>query len=434
MASLTELKRAIDTLPKGNVYRKVIKGHPYFYHQYSDHGERISKLISEEEVAPLLEKIKKRKALLLEYASKAKTKNIKLSLAARRLTGFVMMGDAPVAKFEEGELLWLDEGKAPYAIKRSRSLLPFLSLRVIDISRTNARLLKKAFAIHEEESHFLSLYAYAASISDNYWFKPLHSKLKYKDVTFDSDAFSDIALKGDTSFFPNRAHLTPELTTGGSFEKGWKKIDGEWWLYKCGSKKEIFSEMLSYELAKLFLLPSAVYEVDGDYIRSLNFAGENNYEPMAALFGQDDSYETIYSGLKEFPDAIKEEYLSMIFFDAWVNNVDRHNENCGFLRDAKTGDLLSLAPNFDNNLALIARSPLPEDPRDDGFIASFLRFVKGNEDARARYAKMVFPTIREEDIQERVEEVRKLTHYREEELSSLLFRRYEYLKKCVSIG
>ncbi len=41
--------------------------------------------------------------------------------------------------------------------------------------------------------------------------------------------------------------------------------------------------------------------------------------------------------------------------DALVFNVDRHTQNYGLLRSRETGEILSMAPNFDNNMALISR-------------------------------------------------------------------------------
>ena len=41
--------------------------------------------------------------------------------------------------------------------------------------------------------------------------------------------------------------------------------------------------------------------------------------------------------------------------DALVFNVDRHTQNYGLLRCRETGEILSMAPNFDNNMALISR-------------------------------------------------------------------------------
>lgn len=45
----------------------------------------------------------------------------------------------------------------------------------------------------------------------------------------------------------------------------------------------------------------------------------------------------------------------MLFLDTVCANPDRYTFNFGILRDAKSRDILGLAPNFDNNMALISR-------------------------------------------------------------------------------
>ena len=45
----------------------------------------------------------------------------------------------------------------------------------------------------------------------------------------------------------------------------------------------------------------------------------------------------------------------MLFLDTVCGNPDRHTLNFGILRDVDTGEILGLAPNFDNNMALISR-------------------------------------------------------------------------------
>ena len=166
---------------------------------------------------------------------KNKEKPLTLSKTALKLTGQVMCGDIAVAKFENGGLVDIDEKLAPLVIKRTKSLEPFLKLRVIDMTRTNARILKKALNIEVDEDYKASLFAYALSISDNYWFKPKHSKLRYQNVEFNNDSYSDMSLSGDTLLFKHKTELTPEITTTGSFEKGWKLINNHWWLYKNGN-------------------------------------------------------------------------------------------------------------------------------------------------------------------------------------------------------
>ncbi len=45
----------------------------------------------------------------------------------------------------------------------------------------------------------------------------------------------------------------------------------------------------------------------------------------------------------------------MVFLDTICAKLDRHTFNFGILRNNNTGDVIGLAPNFDNNMALISR-------------------------------------------------------------------------------
>ena len=69
---------------------------------------------------------------------------------------------------------------------------------------------------------------------------------------------------------------------------------------------------------------------------------------------------------KAIPD-----YIKMIFLDTITANPDRHTENFGLMRDVKTGELLGLAPNFDNNMALIARGYPTSKSTNDLLITLF---------------------------------------------------------------
>ncbi len=151
MATLSELLKELQTLPVGNIYQKTINGKIYNYHQYFENGKRYTKMISEDESAILLPLIKRRQELqILIKNIKSKEKSITLSKNANKLTGYVMNKNKPVAEFENGVLITINEKLAPLVIKKTHSLEKFLSLRVIDMSRTNARLLKKALNINTD--------------------------------------------------------------------------------------------------------------------------------------------------------------------------------------------------------------------------------------------------------------------------------------------
>ena len=80
-------------------------------------------------------------------------------------------------------------------------------------------------------------------------------------------------------------------------------------------------------------------------------------------------------------------------------NFDRHNDNCGLLRDKKTGEIISLAPNFDNNLSLIAYNQnLKIENRDDAFIKNFIKFVKNNKTAKELFSEITLVKLSKEII------------------------------------
>lgn len=101
----------------------------------------------------------------------------------------------------------------------------------------------------------------------------------------------------------------------------------------------------------------AHYEKGDKCVKSLDFTDSAKiiFEPASSFMGDEEDYIKVVEKLKELcPKAIPD-YIKMIFLDTITANPDRHTGNFGLMRDAKTGELLGLAPNFDNNMALIAR-------------------------------------------------------------------------------
>ena len=81
--------------------------------------------------------------------------------------------------------------------------------------------------------------------------------------------------------------------------------------------------------------------------------------------------------------------------------MNRHPENLGFLRDVYTGETITMAPNYDNNIALISRGyPNSTDREHDGIIGFFRDFVESNPTAKSMLQKMELPEITEEMIDE----------------------------------
>lgn len=427
METISSLILEKNNLPIGNVYKKTINNSIYYYYQYFSNGKRYSKLIIEDEYKNLKTQIARRKEIesILKAMKNSEQKHV-LSWNAKKLTGYIMNGNTKVAEFENGNMLWCNSSLAPLVISRTSSIQKFLSLRVLDMSRTNARILKKLLNIKVDDDYMAALYSYALSINDNYWFKPKHSKLKYEGITFKNDNLFETSLRGNTTYFPNINVLTPELTTTGSYEKGWKYINNEWWLYKTGNKEEYFSELFCYNFAKLINLDTAIYEMDNGYIRTKNFSPTTNFEPLASILDDNEDYNDVFNSLCAIDQDIAKQYIKLIFFDAVIYNIDRHNENVGLLRDRKTGNIISLAPNFDNNIALFATTKIIKNPKDDSFLNMFIKFIKNNNKALSIFKEIEFINITKDDIQNILNNI-DIKIDDEIDLINKIFDRYFYI-------
>ncbi|MCI2069088.1 MAG: hypothetical protein LKJ88_05880 [Bacilli bacterium] len=400
MKSIDDLYEELNNLPKGTIVSKRTKGTARYYLQWRENGKIISKYVRPSQKADLTKKILKRKEI--EKQIKQLSHNLpqsvtSLSANARKLTGFMMSQDTKTAFFKNGLCVWLDEKLAPLYLRRTRNLESFLASRTIDSERRNSRILKKALGLYETNEALLSLYFYGASITDDYWFKPLGSAKTYQDIAFQADFLARTALKGTLELIPRHLSPSPQLSLGGSYEKCWKLIDNEWWIIKVGTEEERFSEFFVYLLGKAFNFKMAEYVLENDTIRSRNFAKGLNYEPAKALMDENDDYLDCFNTFYDLSPELGKQYLTIIWMDSLVNNVDRHTENFGLLLSRKERKIVSLAPNFDNNAALIARGyPSNISRQNDGLISFFARLLQQSMKAKELYRQMKLPLLTKE--------------------------------------
>ncbi len=402
----TELIDRLNALPVGYISKKTINGKERYYLQYRKGKKIVSNYVPNENVLSLRKQIDERKRLermIHDYL--ASFSSLKpLSENAISLTGDIMEKDDIVASFKNGDLIWLNQKKAPLIFTKGQSkrLEPWLINRAIDSERNNSKILRRSLKIVSDKNEEISLSVHAATLIDDYWFRPSKSKLHWKDVSFIDDLYSDLALNGKSSFLPSVPKITPELTLTGSFEKCWKLINGEWFMIKKGTDKELFSEYFCSSLAKIMNIPTAEYFIKGNCIVTANFAEDFNFEPISSIAGSDDTYEHVFPLIFSLSKDIAKQYLILMYFDCLVNNVDRHNENYGLLRNRKNGKIVSLAPNFDNNVALTAVNGYPHDSKreKDGLIDCFEAFLWDSEDASSIFISVELPDITPDDIKE----------------------------------
>ena len=312
------------------------------------------------------------------------------------ITGELMSKDMVTAKINGGSITVVNEDLLPLYLKKTRNIERWLESRAIDTHRANSRLLKKALRLTAAEDTDVALKVNAAAITDNYWFRPEGSGLTYSDIRFKENMFDKLALYGDPDSFNNEYSRTPELTNIGSFEKCWRLIDGEWWLYKQANELELFSELFICELGKLPGFNMARYEKDGEYIRSRDFTGGAavNYEPSDGLLGGDEDYIINFNALTNLSVNCAGDYIKIIYLDTLCFNMDSHTQNYGILRNADSGKTLGMAPNFDNNIALISRG-YPRNIRreNDRLIQLSAEFLENSKEALDCFAELDIPSV-----------------------------------------
>lgn len=310
----------------------------------------------------------------------------------------IFSGDTLVAVWNDHQLSVKDESLLPLFLKRVHDADLWLETRAIDHHRANSRLLKKALRITNKDDLSAVLFANGATITDNYWVRAVGTELSYADVQFDGDYFSKLALRGDYDSF-NRAAgskgtKTPELTNIGSFEKCWKLRDGKWQMWKQANHNEQFSELFISRLGLALGMNMAVYTRGDGIVKTWDFTeGKVNFEPANAFMGDNEDYADVLQALQTLCPAAIPDYIRMIFMDTIVANPDRHTGNFGLLRDKQTGQCTGLAPNFDNNMALISRG-YPKVPKSADVLIQLFREII---DAHPEY-KEYLPKVTEEIV------------------------------------
>ena len=153
--------------------------------------------------------------------------------------------------------------------------------------------------------------------------------------------------------------------------------------------------------------PKAEYELDGSFIRTKDFTknGKYNHEPMSSLIDEDEDYSNNFNLIYNISPRFAADYLKLIYTDTICYNVDRRTENYGFLRNPDTGEIVSLSPNYDNNIALVSNGPLKLPTAKDTLIQFYIDFLKNNRQARSMFKSLNIQPLSEQEIEECLKKV-----------------------------
>ena len=240
--------------------------------------------------------------------------------------------------------------------------------RSIPASRAGIRTaLERMGVCHSEQ---LLLRCYGLSLSDQYWMKPVDSELKWKNINFFENDFSDDV--GNVLFGQPAGQdidlMSPCNTSDGWLKKKWKIIDTKRCLIKAGSNpymqepmNEVFGTRLHQRLGgKNYVSYKVLFENDVHYSVCENFINTNTELVSAVSINRSMKKRSQFSSYEHFMNAcgrlgipgIKEFMDYMLVFDYLMANTDRHFGNFGAIRDVESLEWIGPAPIFDSGTSL----------------------------------------------------------------------------------
>jgi hypothetical protein len=244
--------------------------------------------------------------------------------------------------------------------------------RTIPASREGIRELLDAF--HLDTSEQLVEKCFGLSLSDQYWISPIADDLKWSDINFFQNAFSEDV--GNMLF--NAQHynnedlnavslLSPDNTSDGMLKKKWKIVSGKRCLIKGGSNEshqEVANEVLASLICQRLDIPFVKYdaeEIDGEWYSVCEDFVTSDTELVTAWHIKNlidkrndtndyDSFIMQCTTLGIADAALRID--QMLTLDFIIANTDRHYNNFGLIRNANTLKWLRFAPIYDSGTAM----------------------------------------------------------------------------------
>jgi hypothetical protein len=235
--------------------------------------------------------------------------------------------------------------------------------RTLSIDRENAKKLLNQLGLSQSQNPFekakIAMAYRCVSLIDCYWVRQgQEDSARWEDINLFNNSLNKavalLALKG-TSFSLEAKHgLTAEITTIGSYAKGWFRVEEGRvpYLYKTygGEKDEVEREVcasniidcfniygnVKYEYAVIEGVKCARCKVMTDERKGIIHAADFNIWCDAV------NYALIH---------YKRDFAQMMVVDYLIANRDRHGYNWGFFQSMNTGEILGLHDLYDHNNA-----------------------------------------------------------------------------------
>ena len=248
--------------------------------------------------------------------------------------------------------------------------------RSIPVSRSGLRKMLDQLEINSPR--ILLTKCFGLSLSDQYWIKPVNHDIKWKQINFFDNEFSEDLgelLFGKDIEKEDLNFSSPDITSVGNLKKRWKIIDDKRILVKGGSnpyRQEPINEVIASKIMEFLDIPHVEYEMmisaDYPYSECEDFVNSNTDFVSALQISKSQKKRNDDSLYDHFVRCAEELHIpgvrsfldQMIVIDYIIGNEDRHLNNFGAIKDATTLEFISMAPIFDSGSSL-GFDKIPED-------------------------------------------------------------------------
>lgn len=245
-------------------------------------------------------------------------------------------------------------------------LKDFLFSRTLNFSRTKAKNILSIAELPTKPTIItraqIALACNGSTMNDCFWLKDSDDTREFKDVCLRkcnlSDLSYDISILGKQISVP-LGDIISDLSTTGMFPKYWCRKNDTVQLWKTDLTTNFINTKAEILCSEILLNHNAnavkytEQERDNKIFASSDCISDDNISFVHAQSIKDWCSHT----QQDFMEFLSENYLTdfanMCVVDYILFNTDRHLENWGFLVENKTNNIISFAPLFDHNQALI---------------------------------------------------------------------------------
>lgn len=227
--------------------------------------------------------------------------------------------------------------------------------------------------------------SFGLSLSDQYWICPADTPIKWGDINFFENSFSEDV--GDILFGKGRGEgeislMSPDNTSDGWLRKKWTISDGKRCLIKGGSganRQEPYNEAFASNLMERLGIPHVEYALavqDGYPVSICEDFITAETELVSAWYimqtRKKENHVSVYQHYLDCCEAlgvqgVTEAIDRMLVLDFLIVNEDRHQNNFGAVRSADTLEWIGPAPIYDSGTSLWLSTPVslirPDNPK-----------------------------------------------------------------------